>query len=150
MTVAGAVLYILIEVMLLVKMNYVTLYINLFVLGFDSPLLVSLPYFLLIEVVAPKKRACYNMIINIFDSSSTLVLAVLFQFGKNWWILFWLNLGLCALGLLILLFGIKESPKFYVSVRQFNKAKQIYSHIAKTNGKSMFKNKLEGEGRDES
>ena len=107
MALAGAGLYILVELMLLVKMNYVTLYINLFVIGFDSPLLVSLSYLLLIEVVAPKKRACYNMILNVFDSSSILLLTLLFQFGKNWWILFWLNLGLCAFGLLILLFGIK-------------------------------------------
>ena len=134
MIVAGAVLYILVELMLLVKMNYVTLYINLFVLGFDSPLILSLSYLLLIEVVAPNRRACYNTIINIFDGCSTLTLAFLFQFGKNWWILFWLNLGLCVFGLLVLLFSLKESPKFYVSVRSFNKARQIYCHIAKTNG----------------
>ena len=142
MIVGGAILHILIFLLLFIKMTSVTIYITLFFMGLESPLLISLPFLLLIEIVFPSRRALFSMIMNFFDGLSPIILPLFYDYGKNWWILYWINMGITVLGLLVLLFFVKESPKFYVSVRKFEKAKEVYSHIAKTNTKEMFTNKL--------
>ena len=75
------------------------------------------------------------------------MLPLVYQFGKSWWIVVWFNLGLSLLTLFPLLFLIRESPKFYVSVSKFQEARLVYEHIAKLNKKPMFHNRLEGEER---
>ena len=114
--VAGALLYILFFLLLLFKMTVVTLYLALFFLGLESPLLVSLTFLLMTEIVRPSRRALYSMFMNVFDGLSPLTLTALYEYGKDWWILYWINMGLTVLGLLMLLLFIKESPKFYVSL----------------------------------
>ena len=88
------------------------------------------------------------MIMNLADGTTPGILPLFYQFAKNWWILYWANMGLTVIGLLALAFLIKESPKFYVSVRKFEKAREVYRHIAKVNRNPMFSNKLEGEEKE--
>lgn len=142
MIAGGALLNILIFLILLIDMSVVTIYITLFFLGFESPLLISLPYLLIMEVVSPNKRALFSMILNLFDGTTSLFLPLFYQYGKNWWILYWINLALTVLGLLGLVSFVKESPKFYVSIRKFDKARAVYNHIAETNRKPMFSSKF--------
>ena len=50
------------------------------------------------------------------DAISYAFVPLVYQFGRNWWILVWSNLALSLLNLPFLLFFMKESPKYLVSV----------------------------------
>lgn len=79
------------------------------------------------------------------NALSNLYLPLIYKFGRDWWIVFWLSIALSLLSFFPLLFFVKESPKFFVSVGRFASAREVYSFIAKVNNKPMFFNKLEGE-----
>ena len=148
--VGGGIFHILILFLLLIKMSSTTIYVTLFLVGVGSPLLFSLSYLLLIEIVSPSRRALFNMIMNLADGSTPLLLPLFYQYARNWRILYWINLSLTGVSLLVLVFFAKESPKFYVSIHKFEKAKDVYSHIAKVNRNPKFSTKLEGEKKEES
>ena len=57
-----------------------------------------------------------------------------------------IDVGVCLFAFLFLVFFIKESPKFYVSVKKYEQAREVYKYIASVNKREMFSNKLEGEG----
>lgn len=61
----------------------------------------------------------------------------------------WSNLGLSLLNLPFLLFFMKESPKYFVSIKRYDKARRVFKYIARLNRKPMFRNKLQGEDRSE-
>ena len=63
----------------------------------------------------------------------------------SWWIAYWICFGLSVFSLFPLLFFIRESPKFYISVGKFSEAREVYRYIAKLNSKPMFSERLEGE-----
>lgn len=140
MIVGGLLLLILTLVLFLVKLTVVVVYVGFFLLGFGAGLIVLIPYLLLIESVGPEYRATTSAILNLIDSFSNFYLVVAYQFGKRWWIVFWIDLAVSLLVFFPFLFFVRESPKFYVSVGKHKKAKQVYRFIAKLNKKPMFAN----------
>ena len=46
-------------------------------------------------------------------------LPLIYQLGKDWWIVFWMDLGLAVAVFFPLLFFIRESPKYLLSVGKF-------------------------------
>ena len=119
----GLIFHIAILLILVIKVNPFTLIVFLFLLGFKAPLTISVVYLLLLEIVSPQRRAIITLFANVSESVATLILPLIFQFGKKWRILFWLNFGIATLLLLLFLFIIVESPKFLVSMRRFENAR---------------------------
>ena len=144
MILGGLILLILTLSVWLIKMSVVTIYVCLFFLGLLYPLSI-ISYMLLIESVSPDYRALAGTAINLLDSLSSIYLPLIYQFGLSWWIVYWISFGLSVFSLFPLLFFIRESPKFYVSVGKFSKAREVYQFIAKLNKKPMFSQVLEGE-----
>ena len=114
-------------------------------MGLGSPLTVVIPYLLLMESVSPDYRSFTCFVIFLFGSISNVYLPLIHEFGKDWWIVFWIEFGLALSAFLGFLFFVRESPKFYVGTKKFDKARQVYSYIAKVNKRPMFTNQLEGE-----
>ena len=69
-------------------------------------------------------------------------LPFLYEFGKNWRILYWLNIGLAFFLIIPFLLFVKESPKFLVSVKKFEEARRVYYSISALNKTPMFQNHL--------
>ena len=82
------------------------------------------------------------------DGLSNVWLPLLYQFGKSWWILYYLNLGLAIVLIIPLILWVLESPKFLISRNRFSPARAAFAKIARWNGRPMFANPLEGEEQD--
>ncbi len=95
----------------------------MFFVGFKTPLTTSISYLLLLEIVGPEYRATICAINSFFDGFSNLWLPLLHSYGKNWWILYWLNLGQAILVILPLILFVRESPKFLISLRRYPQAR---------------------------
>ncbi len=98
----------------------------------------------MLEMVPPKHRALFSMITSVVDTATMFWVPFLLEYAKNWWILYWMDLSLCFLISLPNIFFILESPKFYISISQFKRARLIYAKIAQINNRPMFTEKLVG------
>lgn len=135
----GALFQILIQLIYVIHLDIVSLYVALFLLGLRAPLSVAMGNMYMLEMVAPKHRPTFAMITAMFDTSTMFWAPFVLEFGKSWWILYWLDLSLCLAVVLPLLFFIIESPRFLISVRKFKHARDVYFKIAKINKREMFK-----------
>ena len=127
---SGYIAHIVIQLIYLIDFSTTSIYIAMFFFGLKTPLTTSLSYLMLLEIVGPSYRATACAINSVLDGTTNLWLPLLHQFGKSWWILYWLNIGQAFLLIIPLLIFVKESPKFLVSVKKFMQAKQVYSCIA--------------------
>ena len=141
----GLLLFLLTLSLYFIKISTEIIYATLFLMGLGSPLTVVIPYLLLMESVSPDYRSFTCFVIFLFGSISNVYLPLIHEFGKDWWIVFWIEFGLALSAFLGFLFFVRESPKFYIGAKKFDKARQVYSYIAKVNKKPMFINKFEGE-----
>ena len=120
MIMGGLILLVLTLSVYLVKITVSTLYATIFLFGLEAPLIESLPYLLLMESVSPKSRAFASAALSLFGSLTFAYLPLIYQFGKDWWIVYWLDMGLAILIFFPFLFFVKESPKYLVSIRKFD------------------------------
>ena len=73
---------------------------------------------------------------NVFDSAIMIVQSIYYSFCKDWIYIHLLGLTV-AIIVVICLYFIPESPKYYYSKGQFDKSRQVFSTIAKVNGKDQ-------------
>ena len=144
MMLGGLLLYVITLSVYLIEMSAITIYVTLFLFGFYSPFSM-IGYMLIIESVSPRFRGFTGTAILLLDDLNSLCLPLIYQFGRDWWIVFWISFGLSVFSLFPLLFFIRESPKFYVSVGKFGKGREVYKYIARVNKKPMFSQQFEGE-----
>ena len=86
------------------------------------------------------------MITSILDTSTMFWAPFVIEYGKSWWIIYWLDLSICVALILPLVCFIIESPRFLISVNKYPKAREVYATIAKINKRPMFSEKLVGQG----
>ena len=77
----------------LFKLNVATLYVVLFIVGFKAALGFQLAFIYFIEFVSPQRRNAYVVLINLIDCANMWSAAVI-KFGRSWWIVYWMSLGM--------------------------------------------------------
>ena len=122
----------------LFEVSHTSICILMFFFGINTPLTLSISYLLLLEVTAPSSRATVSAIACLVESSCNVWLPLLYEFGRKWRILYWLNIGLALFLVFLFLIFITESPKFLVSVKKFREARRSNKFMAKINEKPMF------------
>ena len=145
LVVGGVVLHILTQLIYIIKLNVASLYAATCILGFKAAITNLVTYLLLVEIVSPNFRAVFCALANGFDGGSNAWLPLVYQFGKSYWVVYWINLALAAVLLIPLIFFIPESPKFLIGQRRYAEARKVYERIAQVNRKPMFTERLEGE-----
>ena len=85
MAVRGLLLFILTHLVYLIKISELTIFVTLFLFGLEAPLIMAIPYLLLIESVLPQYRDLASFSLN-FCANLSFVLTMLYQFGRSWWI----------------------------------------------------------------
>ena len=78
------------------------------------------------------------------DGMTGIWLPLLFYYVRDWRILFYINLGIVSVVLVVYFIVIPESPRFYLSRKDYKKARKAYSKIALYNGREMFDDPLKG------
>ena len=117
---AGVISHILINIILLVKVNIATIYAYLSLIGFNASLNSHCAYLLLLEIVGPNYRSLYCALLNGLDGGAANVLLPLFYlFLKNWYYLLYFHIAYAAALVLPIWFFIPESPKFLISKQRF-------------------------------
>lgn len=114
LVVGGLVLHIVNQLIYIIKLNTTTLYIAIVIFGFKGAITILVSYLLLVEIVSPKFRAVFCALSNGIDGSSNAWLPLVYQFGKSFWILYWMNFILAITLLTPMIFFIPESPKFLI------------------------------------
>ena len=142
----GCIFQILIQLIYIIHLDITTLHIALFLLGIKAPLSVAMGNVYLLEMVAPKHRSTFAMITATLDTSTMFWAPFVIEYGKSWWIIYWLDLGICIALILPLLFYVIESPRFLISINRYKQARLVYKRIAKINKRPMFEDRLIGEG----
>lgn len=79
-----------------------------------------------------------STLLTLIDSLALIYLPLIYQFGKDWWIVFWLSMAISIVAILPLVIFVRESPKFLVSVRSFSRAREVYRFISKVNRKEGY------------
>lgn len=72
------------------------------------------------------------------DPIVAIYLPLIYQFGKSWWIVIWINFGCFVISLPLFWCFVRESPKFFVSVKKFEKARAVYNFISRINRRPKF------------
>lgn len=139
------ILHCVVGVMLLAAKNLETIYVALFFLGLKTSPNGQVPYIQMLEFVTKDKRNICGMILMSVDGAFVLLLAFYYALVPDYRPLLVYNLCVCILLLTLYFFCIYESPRYYVSRKNFRKARVVFEKIAKRNGKPMFQEPLEGE-----
>lgn len=105
--------------------------------GLKSSIGFQLAFLYFMEFLAPSRRNAFPVLINVLDATNMWNAAVM-KFTHNWWIVYWICLGLGLLLIPLLAILAPESPKFLISRGKYSEARKIYSCIAKINKKKKI------------
>ena len=73
------------------------------------------------------------MVVFIFDGSSLLVGSIYFMYiSKSWRPIYFASVFMSAAAVLMVII-LPESPKFLISTKQFDKARKVFTKIARIN-----------------
>ena len=89
----GCLIQSLVLLVLLFSLNIATLYVVLFIIGFKAALGFQLGFVYFIEFLSPLRRNAYVVFLNLVDCANLWVPAVI-KFGRSWWIIYWMSLGM--------------------------------------------------------
>ena len=103
------------------------------------------PYMILMELVSPKYRSQFSLMVNGIDGFANIFIALGFKYLQNWRTWFLINDIEVALIFIVILVFLPESPRYLISTGRFNKARKVFQYVAHINKKPMFPHKLEGE-----
>ena len=107
MVIGGLFLFLFTLTIYFLQMSDTTVKVTLFLFGVDAPLIVLISYVLIFESVPQSHRAFTTALTFLFDSLSSFYLPLIYEFGKNWWILIWIDLVTALLLLVPLFFVVK-------------------------------------------
>ncbi len=138
----------LIHIALNISINYITSYtylvIYLVLFGIRIPMASHVPYMLLMELVSPKYRSQFSVLVNGIDGLGNLFIALGFKYLQDWKLWFVINDIETGLILLSAIIFLPESPRYLISKSKFQKAHKVFAYIATINRKPKFSQKLEG------
>lgn len=92
----------------------------------------------MMEFVSKDKRNICGMILMSVDGTFVLLLAFYYALVPDYRPLLIYNLSMSILLLLLYIFCVYESPRYYVSRKKFRKARVVFEKIARRNGRKMF------------
>ena len=87
------------------------------------------------ETVSSKKRSLFSSIMGIGYSLCGIVYTLFFLLLEDWRKVFYVLIGLSALGLIITWIFVYNSPRVYINNNNYEKVNKILEGIAKFNGK---------------
>ncbi len=102
-------------------------------------------YVLLLEMVPTNRRSLYCAMLNTLDGGlSSMLLPLFYYLVGDWRILFFFNLFV-TVAVFIMLFFVTESPRYYLSLHLYDKARQTFSRIAAFNNRPEVSSPFEQE-----
>ena len=87
-------------------------------------------------------RSYLAMAITFFDNFISLLLPIYYYYIGDWRYVMYFNFVVVILSLVLICTIVPESPRFYASMREFAKAREVYERLAKMSGRKMFVEKL--------
>lgn len=125
--------------------NYYLLIGYIVLIGIRIPMASHVPYMLLMEFVSPAYRSWFSAMVNGIDGFANLFIALGFKYLQDWHMWFLINDIEVGIIFLLALFWLPESPRYLISQKEFEKARNVIAKVAATNNKPMIEAKLEGE-----
>ena len=118
------------------------LYVYMSLLGVRAPMASHVVSVMNYEYGVTKIRGYLTATTTLLDNLTGILLSIFFYYVGDWRILFWFNLALVITCFVIIFALIPESPRFYMAVGQYDRAREVFKTLAKVNKREMFEGNL--------
>ena len=111
------------------------IYAAMIILGIQAPATQQVSFVLITEIVGTKYRAFYSTLILSINAFLNLFNPVYYYFAKNYMPLMYSTLALAGVLLFFSIFILLESPRYYISIHNYQKARNAFNNFARRNKK---------------
>ena len=111
---------------ILFNKNLILLYITMVTIGTANSIVSAASYMMGLEIIPPRNRYLVASLLFSLDVSAVIYVSFYFMWiSDNWVYINYVGVGWGVVIFIFEIFFLKESPKFYVSVKRYHEARKI-------------------------